>query len=86
MKLASILTAPIRLLDAPLTDIRRSEIVPRMAKDLIRYGAAGCEADGYRALVGNGYTAFEVVLYLPDAMQAAYQQKVDIVAKEVGKP
>lgn len=72
---------------------RKRELVQRMAADLIRYDAAGNEQDAIRSLFGRGYTMSDIAMLVPearrmvdDARQVAFQQTVDVVAKEVGKP
>lgn len=65
---------------------RQRELVQRMAADLLRYEAYGNTADAVRSLFGRGYTAFDIGRLVDDARQVAFQQTVDVVAKEVGKP
>lgn len=85
----------IFLLDGALLENRerKRELVLRMAADLVRYDAAGSEADAIRSLFGRGYTMSDIAMLVPDARrmvddarQVAFQQTVDVVAKEVGKP
>lgn len=81
MKIARSFT----LLDGSMTS-NHSDVVRSMAADLIRFDATKNEADAMRALMWTGrYHAFDVVALVPDAMQVAYQQTVDVVAKELRK-
>lgn len=75
----------VRLIDGPLTDARsrRTALVQRMAKDLVRYDAAQNEADAIRSLFGRGYTMTDIVMLVDDARQVAMQE---IVAAEMAKP
>lgn len=76
---------PLRLVDGPIVDInaRRSDLVARMAKDLIRFDAVANEADAIRSLFGNGYGMGDIVMCVDDARQVAVQ---GIVAAEMAKP
>lgn len=78
----------VRLLDAPLIDnqTRRADLVRRMAADLIKYDAVGNEQDAIRSLFGRGYGMGDIVMLVDDARQAAFQQTVEIVAREVREP
>lgn len=74
---------PLRLIDGPVTSIRRAELVARMAKDLVKYEAAADERDSIRSLFGRGYSMPDIVMLIDDARQAAMQE---IVAREMSKP
>lgn len=73
---------PVRLIDGPLVDTRRGELVARMASDLIEAGTAGCERDAIRTLFGK-YAIADIMMLIDDARQAAQQE---IVAREMSKP
>lgn len=73
----------LRLVDGPLIETTpRREIVEKMAKDLIRFGAVANEQDSIRSLFGNGYSMVDIVMLIDDARQVAMSE---IVAREMGK-
>lgn len=75
---------PLRLIDGPLVNIHRAELVARMAADLITYDAAGDENNAIRSLYGTRrYEMVDIVMLIDDARQAAMQK---IVAREMAKP
>jgi hypothetical protein len=82
MNLRSLHIKPIRLIDGPLVDTRRAELVTRMANDLVAAGTAGDERDAIRTLFGK-YAISDIMMLIDDARQAAAQE---IVAREMGKP
>jgi hypothetical protein len=73
------------LLDGPLmtTIERRSATIKRMANDLARYGALGCERDSVRALLSAGYSMIDVAILAGEARMVAFQE---IVAEEMSRP
>jgi hypothetical protein len=75
----------LRLIDGPLVDTRsrRTILLERMAKDLIRYEAAHTEADAIRSLFGRGYAMADIVMLVDEARAIAFQE---IVAAEMSKP
>lgn len=75
----------IRLIDGPLleTDMRRTDLVARMAKELIRQDTYHTERDAIRSLVGNGFSALDVMVVVDDARQVAMQH---VVAMEMSRP
>lgn len=79
MKLASILTAPIRLIDGPLIYTRRNETVARMAQALVAEDAFHSEQDAIRLLMHKGFPPVQVFNLIDDARQLAMQH---VVARE----
>jgi len=73
---------PVRLIDGPLVDTRRAELVTRMANDLVAAGTAGDEREAIRSLFGK-YAIADIMVLIDDARQAAQQE---IVAREMSKP
>lgn len=76
---------PLRLIDGPLVDVnsRRSDIVKRMAVDLVRFDAFRTEPDAIRSLHGARYSMGDIVMCVDDARQAAMS---DVVAREMVEP
>lgn len=74
----------IRIVDGTLIDkAPRSELVKRMAADLIKYDAVGNEQDSIRSLFGRGYSMVDIVMCIDDARQVAMQE---VVAREMARP
>lgn len=73
----------VRLVDGPLIDkLPRSELVARMARDLIKYDAIGNEQDSIRSLFGRGFSMVDIVMCIDDARQVAMQE---VVAREMAR-
>jgi hypothetical protein len=74
----------LHLIDAPLMHYRtrRSELIAKMAKDLIRYEAYAYEPDAIRSLYGRGYPMADIVMLVDEARMLAFQE---IVAEEMGR-
>lgn len=83
MKLASILTSPIRLIDGPLVYTARAETVARMAKILILEDVFHSERDAIRMLIHKRFPPVAVFNMIDDARQVAMQH---VVAAEMAKP
>jgi len=76
----------IRLIDSPLADTRsrRTELIERMANDLIRFEASYNEADAVRSLWATGkYETVDIMALVGDARMVAFQE---IVAREMARP
>ena len=77
-------TVPFRLIEGGLVNVTRSEMVRQMVADLIRFDAAGNEADAIRSLYGtNRYSMTDIVMNIDNVRQAAFQRTVDVVAREM---
>lgn len=77
---------PLRLIDGPLVDVnsRRSDIVKRMAVDLVRFDAFRTEHDAIRSLYGSrSYSMADIVMCVDDARQAAMS---NVVSAEMVEP
>ena len=74
---------PLRLIDGPVVNVHRSDIVKRMAADLVRFDAFRTEPDAIRSLFGNGYGMGDIVMCVDDARQLAVQT---VVAREMVEP
>lgn len=81
MKLARLHAVPILL--ERLIDARRTDLVERMARDLVEADAFRVEYDAIMLLRFKGYRPVDVFNLVPDARQAAMQS---VVATEMGKP
>ena len=66
--------------------VRRQNLVPQMAADLIAAGALYCQEDAIRHLASKGYRIADVIMMIDDVRQAAFQQTVDIVTREMSAP
>lgn len=77
---------PLRLIDGPVVNTHRSDLVKRMAADLVRFDAFRNEQDAIRSLHGAGYSMGDIVMCVDDAQQTAFQQTIDIVAREMSRP
>lgn len=66
--------------------LRRATLVPQMAADLISSGALYCQEDAIRLLASKGYRIADIIMMIDDARQAAFQQTIDIVAREIAAP
>jgi len=82
MNILHLHTKPVRLIDGPLVDTRRAELVARMASDLVETATAGDERDAIRSLFGK-YAIADIMMLIDDARQAAQQE---IVAREMSRP
>lgn len=80
---ARFFASPIRLIDGPVVDTRRTELVMRMAKDLVDNDAMGSERDAIRLLAFKGYRASCILMLVEDARQVAVQS---VVAREMSAP
>ncbi len=74
---------PLQLLDAGIVNVSRTDMVERMAQDLVRFDSFRCESDAIRSLFGRGYSMVDIVMVIDDARQVAMQ---DIVAREMSEP
>ena len=66
--------------------VRRATLVPQMAADLNAAGALYCHEDAIRLLASKGYRIPDIIMMIDDARQAAFQQTLDIVAREMSRP
>lgn len=67
----------------PPVENRRAIMVSRMSADLVANDAFGCEDDAIMLLAHKGYRIVDIFMLVPDAMQAAFQQTIDLVAQEI---
>jgi hypothetical protein len=82
MSFASLHTKPVRLIDGPLVNVRRAELVAKMTADLVEASTAGNERDAIRSLFGR-YAIADIMMLIDDVRQAAVQH---VVAREMAKP
>lgn len=76
-------TVPLRLIEGGIVNVHRSEIVRRMAADLVRFDSFRTEPDAIRSLHGARYSMGDIVMCVDDARQAAMS---DVVAAEMVEP
>ena len=83
------MSAKIHLLEAPLMPPRqdcRLSLVEAMANVLLEQNAYGNRQDAIRALFWEGsFKSLDVVRWVDDARQVAFQTTVDVVATEMRK-
>jgi hypothetical protein len=81
---ADILAFRPRLVDGPVVEVNRAQIVARMAQALIEAGSYFCERDAVMTLLANKFRAVDIAMLLDDARQVALQE--DVVSREMGAP
>jgi hypothetical protein len=77
----------LQIIDNPLVQNKtwRTATLERMVAILIRDGTCGVEADAIRSLRPH-FDLVEIMMCIDDVRQAAFQQTVDVVAREMVKP
>lgn len=76
----------LRIIDTPLVDTHRASLVTRMATTLVRCGAYADHDAAFDALRAWSFRTVDITMCIDDARQAAFQQTVDVVAREMVKP
>lgn len=76
MNIAFLHRKPVRMIDGPLVDTRRADVVTRMAADLVAGEAYQCESDAIVMLAFKGYRYTDIFMLVDDARQVAQQTTV----------
>lgn len=61
---------------------RRATLVPQMVTALASHDVR-CQEDAMKALLSEGFRVTDVIMLIDDVRQVAFQQSIDVVAREM---
>ena len=62
--------------------LRRQTLVPKMVAALASHDIR-CSQDAMKALLSEGFRVTDVIMLIDDVRQLAFQQTIDLVAREM---
>jgi hypothetical protein len=76
MNIIPLHTKPVRLLDGPLVELSRTELIRRMTATVLETGTSGDRDDAWLALRFEGFKVADIAMTIDDVLQAATQETV----------